>query len=66
MPAVQNLLGGFPNARELEKLRASFRRVVEPTSQSNGDDEGWAWNSWDDNWTRVVRPLVSPSVRVAG
>ncbi|KAH9982176.1 glycosyltransferase family 33 protein [Lactifluus volemus] len=63
---LENLLGGFPNARELEKLRASLRRVVEPTSQSNGDDEGWAWNSWGDNWTRVVRPLVSPNVRIAG
>ncbi|KAI9512299.1 mannosyltransferase [Russula earlei] len=61
---LENLLEGFPNAPSLETLRASFKYAVDPGSRS--DREGWVWNSWDDNWTRVVRPLVLPNVRVAG
>ncbi|KAI0307514.1 hypothetical protein B0F90DRAFT_1674352 [Multifurca ochricompacta] len=63
---LENLLKGFPNAARLESLRASFRRTVEPRNVSNSEDEGWVWNSWDDNWTRVVRPVVLPNVHVAG
>ncbi|KAI0252675.1 beta-1,4-mannosyltransferase [Lactifluus subvellereus] len=62
---LENLLGGFPNAHELKTLQASFGRVVQPRSLSNSEDEEWGWNSWDDNWTRVVRPLVSPNLHVA-
>ncbi|KAH9964524.1 glycosyltransferase family 33 protein [Russula dissimulans] len=58
---LENLLEGFPNAPNLESLRASFRFAVDPRNR-----EGWVWNSWDDNWTRVVRPLVLPNAHVAG
>jgi len=60
------LLEGFPNASNLETLRASFKLAVEHKSASGCKNEAWIWNSWDDNWTRVVRPLVLPNVRVAG
>ncbi|KAH9994383.1 glycosyltransferase family 33 protein [Russula vinacea] len=63
---LENLLEGFPNAPNLENLRASFRLAVDRRSISSGEDEEWVWNSWDDNWTRVVRPLVLPNVRVTG
>lgn len=63
---VQNLLEGFPNAPNLETLRASFKLAVDLGRMSNRDDEEWVWDSWDDNWTRVVRPLVLPNVYVAG
>lgn len=48
----------------LENLRNSFRRGLDP--RHRGEDEGMEWSSWDDNWTRVVRPLVVPNIRVAG
>ena len=63
---LQNLLEGFPNAPNLETLGASFRLAVDRRRKSSRDDEGWVWNSWDENWTRVVRPLVLPNVRIAG
>jgi hypothetical protein len=63
---VQNLLEGFPKTPNLERLRASFELAVDPRRISHREEEEWIWNSWDDNWTRVVRPLVLPNVRVAG
>jgi len=61
---LENLLEGFPHAPNLESLRAAFRFAVDPRTRPNR--EGWVWNSWDDNWTRVVRPLVLPNAHVAG
>ncbi|KAF8499108.1 beta-1,4-mannosyltransferase [Russula emetica] len=63
---LENLLEGFPNAPKLETLRASLRLAADHRSTSSHKNEAWIWNSWDDNWTRVVRPLVLPNVRVAG
>jgi hypothetical protein len=63
---AQNLLEGFPMAPKLEGLRTSFGLAVDPRSVSHREEEEWVWDSWDDNWTRVVRPLVLPNVRVAG
>jgi len=63
---LENLLEGFPQAPNLERLRASFGLAIDPRSTSKCEDEGWVWNSWDENWKRVVRPLVLPNVRVAG
>jgi len=63
---LENLLEGFPDAPKLESLRASFKHAADLKGISSCEDEGWVWNSWDDNWTRVVRPLALPNVRVAG
>jgi hypothetical protein len=63
---AQNLLEGFPRAPKLEGLRTSFGLAVDPRSVSHREEEEWVWDSWDDNWTRVVQPLVLPKVRVAG
>lgn len=63
---LETLLKGFPKSPMLENLRNSFRRVLDPRGPHRGEDEGWEWSSWDDNWTRVVRPLVVPNVHVAG
>jgi len=63
---LENLLEGFPKSPNLERLQTSFGLAVDPRSTSKRGDEGWVWNSWDENWTRVVRPLVLPNVRVAG
>jgi hypothetical protein len=60
--AAQNLLKGFPKARDLERLRASFELAVNPRGTTHHEEEEWVWNSWDDNWTRVVRPLVLPDM----
>jgi len=63
---LENLLEGFPRAPKLERLRTSFGLAVDPRSVSHREEEEWVWDSWGDNWTRVVQPLVLPNVPVAG
>ncbi|KAI0043879.1 glycosyltransferase family 33 protein [Auriscalpium vulgare] len=67
---LEMLLAAFPDAPALSSLRASLERTSHaPTPASSapplrrspvGDDEGEeaAWGTWDENWARVMRPLV--------
>ncbi|KAF7986156.1 hypothetical protein HWV62_38534 [Athelia sp. TMB] len=69
---LQTLLAGFPIAPALTSLRKSL--IDSSGSEARGRAEGsrtgqysgvaeegteWVWNSWDDNWNAVVRPLIS-------
>jgi len=52
----ESILKGFPNAPVLTELQKSLQSS---TSRSSADPEsGWEWGSWDENWNKLVRPLV--------
>ncbi|KAA1468426.1 mannosyltransferase [Dentipellis sp. KUC8613] len=70
---LETLLMSFPHSPALETLRATFERGSSRSSHSdisrsvpkpaaNGDPYE-EWSSWDENWRRVVRPLVLTDVR---
>lgn len=54
----QVLLAGFPNneTTELDSLRNGIK-----TARYGGAGVEEAWGSWDENWDRVVLPLLSGS-----
>jgi beta-1,4-mannosyltransferase len=71
---IETLLTSFPSPHgPLANLRASLLEssrapsasasasapAVNPSLNTDtGDGDHWEWNSWDDNWNKVVRPLV--------
>jgi len=55
---IETLLTSFPFPHApLHNLRAS---LIESSTSSHvvGMEGDWEWNSWNDNWNKVVRPLV--------
>ncbi|KZT58496.1 glycosyltransferase family 33 protein [Calocera cornea HHB12733] len=50
---LEALLKGFPQARELKKLREG----LEHQSSAKAKD-GERWNTWGEEWDRVVKPIV--------
>ena len=62
---IATLLTSFTSSKALFALRASLTQLSEAPVDSaskvkrRGEGEHWEWNSWDENWDRVVRPLVS-------
>ncbi|KAF8323368.1 mannosyltransferase [Clavulina sp. PMI_390] len=66
----EHLLASFPTNPELDRLTSSLRTHVTSSHPSpslhaggevNGQEAEWQWGSWDQNWDRVVRPLVGPT-----
>jgi len=67
---LESLLVGFPHPPRLESLQKSLVRRsndlehshsrsprVAAAALSNGDME-WEWSNWQENWDRVLKPLV--------
>lgn len=57
------LLRGFPSARGLNALRSSFDRCMGRTTGHarlpQPDEAGMQrWCSWEENWDRVLKPLL--------
>lgn len=73
---LEDLFKGFPSSQKLSALSLSLsktaKRPLTPTNlhasstrrnaQTRGDE--WAWSSWEDNWGRVVRPLILRDVNL--
>jgi beta-1,4-mannosyltransferase len=64
---IVTLLTSFPSPHgALNNLRSSLRESshAPPPPKAVADDDGdegddrWVWNSWSDNWNRVVRPFL--------
>ncbi|EIM92116.1 beta-1,4-mannosyltransferase [Stereum hirsutum FP-91666 SS1] len=67
---LETLLLSFPASKALDNLRSSLRRASKASITSHelssvGEelDSDWEWNSWDDNWAKVVKPLVLSDVQ---
>jgi beta-1,4-mannosyltransferase len=60
---IETLLMSFPSSRgPLNNLRTSLIEASShpsPISTVPNDEDHWEWNSWNDNWNKVVRPLAS-------
>jgi beta-1,4-mannosyltransferase len=71
---IERLLAYFPSPQgPLANLRTSLLESSRPSptpfptvdtstaTDTNipGEEGHWEWNSWDDNWNKIVRPLVS-------
>ena len=60
---ITTLLASFPSCKPLFALRASLSEApadsVSEVKGGRSEGKHWEWNSWDENWDRVVRPLVS-------
>jgi len=69
----ESLLVDFPTSKPLETLKASMTRALTRSSTFEtsyvhvgleGKSGGhWEWNSWDENWRQVVRPLILSDVK---
>jgi beta-1,4-mannosyltransferase len=53
------LLNRFPESKRLGRLRQTLQSTT-GDEHVRGSSVAWDWGSWEDNWTRVVHPLVSP------
>jgi beta-1,4-mannosyltransferase len=54
---AQSLLTSFPESAPLAALRSHFV-VSEYRCSSPHMDEYGEWNTWEENWGKVVRPLL--------
>lgn len=61
----QTLLTSFPNSKALSSLQSSLARTSSTSenlyahhAHGNGEGPHWEWNTWAENWDRVVKPLV--------
>jgi beta-1,4-mannosyltransferase len=59
---VKTLLAGFPNSPSLRKLASSLERAPATpnphVSTNHGSQEPQMWCTWEENWGRVMRPLI--------
>ncbi|EGN92688.1 glycosyltransferase family 33 protein [Serpula lacrymans var. lacrymans S7.3] len=58
---MEALLASFPSSPALTKLRSSLISASNPQHlglDMHGGVEGWEWNNWEENWNKVVKPLV--------
>ncbi|KIY62782.1 glycosyltransferase family 33 protein [Cylindrobasidium torrendii FP15055 ss-10] len=65
---LDDLLSGFPESDRLKELRRNIVVKEEHTNPNthaphNNGDWKWEWSSWDENWSRNIRPLVFRDVR---
>ncbi|KAG9223304.1 hypothetical protein CCMSSC00406_0000007 [Pleurotus cornucopiae] len=61
----EELLSSFPNAPALAALRLSLHEsshpppgTPPPPRRRGKEDVHWEWGTWDDNWNKVVRPII--------
>jgi len=54
---LESLLTSFPESPRLSSLRESFSRTQKSSLPLSGTQES-EWGTWEDNWSRVVRPLI--------
>ncbi|KAL0945541.1 hypothetical protein HGRIS_014703 [Hohenbuehelia grisea] len=60
----ENLLTSFPNPDALDKLRSSLLQSSHPPpgvqihARERGEGTHWEWGNWDQNWNKVVRPII--------
>ncbi|KAG5646867.1 hypothetical protein DXG03_001943 [Asterophora parasitica] len=66
---LEDLLAGFPHTPRLDDLRASLMHASQSSSSTpthihtsptpvEPGDKDWRWGTWEENWTRTVRPLI--------
>ena len=59
---VKTLLAGFPDSPSLRKLASSLERAPATpnphVSTNHGSQESQMWCTWEENWGRVMRPLI--------
>lgn len=62
---TQALLLSFPDSHALSTLRSSITQSSSSPSSSShqhmhlGEEgECWEWNTWEENWNNVVKPLI--------
>ncbi|KAF8167872.1 mannosyltransferase [Crassisporium funariophilum] len=72
----EELFLSFPAAPRLAALNASLASLSErPRTSSHphvpkqyltssNEDTSWAWSTWEDNWGRVIRPLILSDVNL--
>ncbi|KAF4572429.1 mannosyltransferase [Pleurotus pulmonarius] len=65
----EELLSSFPNAPALSALRSSLHEsshpppgTPPPPRRKGKEDVHWEWGTWDDNWNKVVRPIILSDV----
>jgi len=58
---VKELLLSFPNSARLHNLRSPLISPSRAKTRAQRDEHQWEWSSWEENWNRVVRPLIAQS-----
>ncbi|KAF8807627.1 mannosyltransferase [Phlegmacium glaucopus] len=70
----EELLTSFPSSPKLSSLTASLASLSQRSEAPlhthmsrqypNPSEEVWTWETWEDNWSRVVRPLILSDVNL--
>ncbi|KAI0696494.1 mannosyltransferase [Cerioporus squamosus] len=53
---LRRLLSGFPREQNLSRLRRNLSR--NPDDPHQAKPEPWEWSNWEENWNRIMRPLL--------
>ncbi|KAJ3517631.1 hypothetical protein NLJ89_g388 [Agrocybe chaxingu] len=73
---LEKLFLSFPDAPQLASLTSSLNNLSHrPSTPSNPHlpkqyrstpekEENWTWSTWEENWGRVVRPLILSDVNL--
>ena len=56
---TQLLLTSFPDSPTLTALRSSFTGASSSKTLTTAQPKSWEWNTWEENWAKVVLPLIS-------
>ncbi|PPQ98912.1 hypothetical protein CVT24_003543 [Panaeolus cyanescens] len=71
----EDMLLSFPDSPRLQSLTESLANMSQrtvtpahhlhmPKQYQQNTDANWTWGTWDDNWARVMRPLVLSDVNL--
>ncbi|KZT24677.1 glycosyltransferase family 33 protein [Neolentinus lepideus HHB14362 ss-1] len=61
---LETLLTSFPSSEALNSLRSSIMKSSDPSHAARdlgltgSEGEHWEWNSWAENWDKVMMPLI--------
>ncbi|KAK2461736.1 hypothetical protein APHAL10511_006199 [Amanita phalloides] len=64
---LEEFLVSFPNSARLQNLKSSLASSAnaklrgERNDQRAFDSQQWEWSSWDENWDRIMTPLMIQS-----
>ncbi|KAE9409389.1 mannosyltransferase [Gymnopus androsaceus JB14] len=62
---LESLLVSFPSSQRLDALRSSLLSATHTSQKSSAaQTQESEWCSWDENWSRSLKPLISTGVQI--
>lgn len=75
LTVTQTVLAGFPDARKLQRLRSYFpddhtpdlpgahSHATKESEMRDGFQDEDEWATWEDQWKRIIAPIIERSLR---